>query len=92
MRSIAVRLWTLDSLGCHRRVKSLRQAREGRGWKLAETSAVTGISFGHLAKAERGDVSLSADHRIRLIRALELTPDEVREIAELSPLLGWVSA
>jgi transcriptional regulator with XRE-family HTH domain len=64
-------------------VRTLREAREGRGWKLTECSAVTGISFGWLAKVERGEVTLSAGQRIRLIRALDLTADEVREIAEL---------
>lgn len=45
---------------------------------------MTGISYGWLAKAERGDAVLSADQKIRIIRALELSPDEVAEIAEFA--------
>jgi transcriptional regulator with XRE-family HTH domain len=65
-------------------VKPLRKARESRGYTLPELSAVTGISFGHLARVERGAAPLSADHRIRIIRALDLTAEDVQQITEFA--------
>ena len=65
-------------------MRTLREARESRGWELRELTAVTGISFGHLAKAERGEVVLSPEYRIRLIRAFGLSLAEAREIAEFA--------
>jgi hypothetical protein len=45
---------------------------------------VTGISFGHLAKVERGEAVLSAENRIRLIRAFGLSLAEARQLREFA--------
>ena len=51
---------------------------------MRETAAVIGVSFSHLAKIERGERPLSGENRVRLIRAFDLDPTQVREIAEFA--------
>jgi transcriptional regulator with XRE-family HTH domain len=65
-------------------VRSLRDVREARGWSVRETAAVIGVSFGDLAKMERGERPLSGETAVRLIRAFDLDPTQVREIAEFA--------
>jgi transcriptional regulator with XRE-family HTH domain len=63
-------------------MRTLREVRQARGWSVRETAAVIGVSFGDLAKVERGERPLSGENRVRLIRAFDLDAVQVREIAE----------
>ena len=65
-------------------MRTIRDVREARGWSVRETAAVIGVSFSDLAKIERGERTLSGENRVRLIRAFDLDPVQVREIAEFA--------
>jgi len=56
--------------------------RTARGWTVREAEIVTGMAFSTLAKAERGERTLTGEERVRLVRAFGLSRDEAREIAE----------
>lgn len=63
----------------------LRDLREAWGRTLRETGTLAGLSWSELARVERGERRLSSEARLRIIRAFDLTDDDVREIAELTP-------
>lgn len=52
---------------------------------LREVEILTGMAHSTLAKVERGEVFLSGDQKIRLVRALGLTKADARQIREFAP-------
>lgn len=66
---------------------SLRELREAKGWSQADWGLLVGLSRPEVSLAETGKRGLSPDSRVRAMRALGLTADEVRQVPELTPFV-----
>lgn len=64
---------------------SLRDLRIAKGLSQSELGLLAGLSQPELSLVESGARGLSSDARMRIIRAFELTRDEVKAVAELTP-------
>ena len=62
----------------------LREVRKARGYTQFELGLLTGLGQTGIARVENGDRHLSPEARIRVIRALALSPAEVSAVPELA--------
>lgn len=67
MPIFAVQVTARQSVG-----EQLRKAREAKGWTVRDVARLTGITFTHIARIERGKYNVNLDTVAVIAAALEL--------------------